>query len=318
MKKPRERELQRKAAQILSDPGRTFETTRGDKIRFLSPGRLNLFAGPDFLNLAIMKNGEVFTGDGEFHRRSSDWFAHGHNGDRKYSGVIVHIVEKCDTKREFGADTVVLDLSREPLERSLKQKRPAIFGVESLLDVEEAARERLEQKTRRAKVLSDRFGARGAFSLALKEYLNSYAAKSRRGIYTESTLARIHSDYNDSFFARFFELLAEQTPLKLEKAFERLRGKNISVEKSHLRFEILVNAVLPCALAVAAEESQDSAFSWYWSARAYAEYGYLKRRFPSAPQEFVWQQQGLIGYIKKNGGVSSGVKDSPANYAFAF
>jgi hypothetical protein len=63
-------------------------------------------AGPDVRDavLRLLPAGEQteaapdLTGDVEFHLRASDWFAHGHQHDRRYNQVILHVVYYLDHK----------------------------------------------------------------------------------------------------------------------------------------------------------------------------------------------------------------------------
>jgi hypothetical protein len=76
--------------------GNQFQTTDGRALEVLRFGFHNPNAGPDFLEAQIMLDGQVWAGPVEFHVRSSDWYAHGHQTDKQYNNVIVHFVFEHD------------------------------------------------------------------------------------------------------------------------------------------------------------------------------------------------------------------------------
>lgn len=73
-------------------------TTDGEKVEVIDPGRLNSDAGPDFFNAKIKLNDTVWAGNIEIHTRSSEWVRHGHNNDKAYESVVLHVVKKADTQ----------------------------------------------------------------------------------------------------------------------------------------------------------------------------------------------------------------------------
>ena len=68
-------------------------TADGRRVAVLFPGRESSGSGPDFRD-AIVRIGDSgrLRGDVEVHVRSRDWQAHGHDRDREYNGVILHVV----------------------------------------------------------------------------------------------------------------------------------------------------------------------------------------------------------------------------------
>ena len=74
-----------------------LSTVDGRRVRILDPGRLNTDSGPDFFNAKIAIDGHTWAGDVEIHVRASDWHRHGHDGDRAYDSVILHVVDRDDT-----------------------------------------------------------------------------------------------------------------------------------------------------------------------------------------------------------------------------
>lgn len=72
--------------------GKTLLSTQGEKIEIVHPGNHNHDAGPDF-SAAVIRSGDTeWGGNVEIHVKASDWKRHGHNTDKAYDTVILHVV----------------------------------------------------------------------------------------------------------------------------------------------------------------------------------------------------------------------------------
>ena len=71
-------------------------TNDGLKVRVIDPGLLNTDAGPDFFNAKVEIDGHLWAGNVELHVRATDWKRHGHDHDKAYDSVILHVVSKDD------------------------------------------------------------------------------------------------------------------------------------------------------------------------------------------------------------------------------
>ncbi len=71
-------------------------TTSKQKMEVIDVGTLNTNAGPDFLNAKIKIDDITWAGNVEIHKKSSDWYAHGHEKDSAYDNVILHVVFEDD------------------------------------------------------------------------------------------------------------------------------------------------------------------------------------------------------------------------------
>ncbi|GAD04615.1 hypothetical protein PORCRE_305 [Porphyromonas crevioricanis JCM 15906] len=71
-------------------------TEAGQAVSVLSPGELNIDAGPDFFNASIKIGEAEMVGCVEIHKKSSDWYTHKHDRDPAYDNVILHIVLQDD------------------------------------------------------------------------------------------------------------------------------------------------------------------------------------------------------------------------------
>lgn len=73
-------------------------TTDGMAVEVIDTGLHNSDAGPDFFNAKVKIGGTLWVGNVEVHRKSSDWYAHGHDRDSHYDNVILHIAETTDAE----------------------------------------------------------------------------------------------------------------------------------------------------------------------------------------------------------------------------
>ncbi len=71
-------------------------TNDGRRVRVIDPGLLNTNQGPDFFNAKVEIANQMWVGNIEIHVRASDWHRHGHDKDKAYDNVILHVVEKDD------------------------------------------------------------------------------------------------------------------------------------------------------------------------------------------------------------------------------
>ena len=71
---------------------KNLRTNQGSVISIKQRGLLNTDAGPDFSDAHIIIDDLLWIGNIEIHKRSSDWYAHGHEKDPAYDNVILHVV----------------------------------------------------------------------------------------------------------------------------------------------------------------------------------------------------------------------------------
>ncbi len=91
-----------------------LETTSGEPVRVIEPGRLNTNQGPDFLDARIQINNELWIGSVELHIRKADWDQHKHSEDENYRNVILHVIWKNEEQinKKAGSDNLpTLELS---------------------------------------------------------------------------------------------------------------------------------------------------------------------------------------------------------------
>lgn len=82
-----------------------MRTTTGQPVEVIDPGLPNTNAGPDFFNAKLKIDGTMWVGNVEVHTHASDWIRHGHDRDKAYDNVILHVVadDDCHVYRSDGA-----------------------------------------------------------------------------------------------------------------------------------------------------------------------------------------------------------------------
>lgn len=76
-----------------------LKTDDGEDITVIHPGRYNTNAGPDFLEAKVRIGNTVLVGHVELHVHTSDWLKHGHQDDKAYHNIILHVVYGNDVDR---------------------------------------------------------------------------------------------------------------------------------------------------------------------------------------------------------------------------
>lgn len=73
------------------------KTIAGEPVEIIHPGQRNADSGPDFFNARIKIGDTIWAGNIEIHKKSSDWLAHNHQGNKAYDSVILHVAEIYDS-----------------------------------------------------------------------------------------------------------------------------------------------------------------------------------------------------------------------------
>src|SRR4051812_42039860 len=97
--------------QGVFDPG-NLRTAAGEALVLLNRGLPNSDSGPDFSSARIRIGPREWAGHVEIHIRASDWDKHGHQFDKAYNNVILHVVyeNNVQVRREDGSIIPALEL----------------------------------------------------------------------------------------------------------------------------------------------------------------------------------------------------------------
>lgn len=148
-------------------------TTDGVPVQVIDPGTANTGKGPDFFNARIKMGGALWAGGVEVHDKASEWLAGGHDEDKAYDAVILHITScnDAEVRRTNGEPVPQIVLSvpapfRENIDWLLGRDTPVpclerMYEIPSLhlsLWLGALLGERLERKTHNVYALLEQYG----------------------------------------------------------------------------------------------------------------------------------------------------------------
>ena len=73
-----------------------LQTTDGLSVEVIHPGMENRYDGPDFFNAKVKIGGTLWVGNVEIHDKASDWQLHGHDTNKRYDSVVLHVAGTVD------------------------------------------------------------------------------------------------------------------------------------------------------------------------------------------------------------------------------
>jgi hypothetical protein len=281
---------------LSSIPLTSFTTKSGKSIQIISPGIINVNEGPDFLDFAIMLNGKVIVGDAEFHINALDWENHKHFQDKNYDNVILHLVLN-DNSNLTHPDILILD--KNDLANSKIDKKED--DKSSYEEIQYFALLRLLRKSTIAQKNINLHGLKKGILLTLKDFLLGYMSKKRRPIYSEKGIIEFLNKFEYSNAYVFIENIIDGVSLDIYNKLEDIVNHKINNEGKGLRVEILINCILPLSLCLSDTKNRVKLLEWYWATKSINTYGLLSRRFPDLSQDYVWQQQGMLEYLRDHG-----------------
>lgn len=300
--------LQKKLQKVLSEPSKIWITENGRQLQVLSPGRINPYEGPDFHDFGFLLDGRIIVGDAEFHKKASDWVLHNHSENPLYDNVVLHIVCKNDTPINKNFETVVI--SEEYIQIDNENQNVEYDEViNQLLDLQHYALVRILRKSAEMMPFLASFELGDALLRAAEHFLINYSKKRRRPVYNEYKFVEILKNLKGSLIYPFLKKIESKEDFDIFASLMDLMKTKIANEGAALRRELLLNVVLPIAICIADDNSRINLLTWFWSAEAINTYGNLRRTFPQIDQKYLWQQQGMLEFIRER----SGKKTYPPN-----
>ncbi|HEV7331158.1 MAG TPA: DUF2851 family protein [Flavisolibacter sp.] len=146
-------------------------TTDSEKLSILFAGNLNTNGGPDFSAAKIRIGETTFFGNIELHLKTSDWEKHGHESDRQYGNVILHVVFRHD--KQLGHAIPVLELESR-ISSVLLQRYADLMHTENFIPCGSSAASvpELVWIAWKERLLAERLARKSGFILDLLEQNN--------------------------------------------------------------------------------------------------------------------------------------------------
>lgn len=107
-----------------------LRTVNGEQIIVFKTGQRNTNAGADFANTHLKIATRELVGTVEIHKKSSEWYAHGHHKDKSYESVILHLVWKADIHAPV--EIPILELHERVSKRFLVHYQEFLHSKESM------------------------------------------------------------------------------------------------------------------------------------------------------------------------------------------
>ncbi len=301
-----ERYLQKLIRLALADSTTIWSTTNGQRCQFLSPGEWNFDAGPDFLRMAAIVDGHIHVGHGEVHRHRSEWHTHRHKEQAAHQQTLFHffLIDDAVPASEPPFSIHIPPEHLQPFfEQDQQMLQQRLCDLDSLEILQEYAYRRVMRKADAAYEMLEHADGNleAALQSAMQQFFQRHSGTRRR----PGGLLRYQQQLCSTSTLRpwlsFLQDLATQQ-LSDDALADRLTSllrTSLAGEGKGTRLELMVNVLLPMAFAVASEEQKNLLLMWFWALKAPHRYGALVRRFPTLPQQYVWQQQGMLEYLRE-------------------
>lgn len=129
----------------------------GEAYRVIYAGRPSDGAGPDFRDAVLQAtSGTLLKGDIEIHVRASSWRQHGHQHDRRYNGVIFHVVSEGDSAAiSAGGLRIPLVLLGRPSAHGSANRSATKFGLGEAASLDQPESERAPDNSHCARSVAD-------------------------------------------------------------------------------------------------------------------------------------------------------------------
>jgi len=308
--------LQRKVHQYLSDPSKIWTTTSGKKVQIISCGTINVYEGPDYIDMAIVDGSTIVVGHGEFHRKSSDFVAHKHTQDKRYERLCMHIVFTNDREQSFAENTLVLNQDEvQSIEQSSNKQNETINELE---DIQQFSLKRLLRKSSECKqILDSSANISIGISVIIQRFVEKFLLKRTRPRTFSQTIEELANESASKLQEYLLPLLLSDVEANLPTVLIEFEKKHLPFTGAHLGREIVLNCIVPIALCLGNDLARIQLFHWYWSTNSLHSYGFLKRKYPHISQNYLWQQQGLLEYSAYYGPKKSAIAENQTTYSIA-
>jgi len=187
-----------------------LKSVNGAAIKIYHPGELNKDSGPDFFNAKIEVDDITLVGNVEIHVNSSDWLKHGHESDKAYDNLILHVVYKCDKvkpqNQQHNVETVEL---QNYIDEKVLKKYNSLLSSPSSLPCSKQIKnvEALKIQSWLQRMLAERLESK-------TEYVK-HIFKASQNDFSQTLYLMLARNFGFKVNAEPFELLAKHVPLQI-------------------------------------------------------------------------------------------------------
>lgn len=185
-----------------------LKSVNGTPIKIFHQGELNKDAGPDFFNAKIEVDGIPLAGNIEIHVNSSDWKKHGHENDKSYDNLILHVVYNYDKAIEQNTknNVEVLELKNYLDEKVIKKYNSLVSSSYPLpCSKEISSVEELKMRSWLQRMLIERLESK-------TEYARQVFALTQNDL-SQTLYLMLARNFGFKVNSEPFELLAKHLPL---------------------------------------------------------------------------------------------------------
>lgn len=115
--------------------GTNLMTTSGEKIVVQNQGKYNTDAGPDFEEAKIRIGETLLVGNVELHLKTSDWYKHGHQNNKSYDNIILHVVLDNDIQMDDSLHIPVLEMKEHISAHIIKNYEALQYTIRPILQI---------------------------------------------------------------------------------------------------------------------------------------------------------------------------------------
>ncbi len=180
------------------------KTTDGRCVDVIDVGIHNSDAGPDFFNVKLRIDGQVWAGNVEIHILSSAWYKHHHEKDPAYDNIILHVVKKVDREVKNSKGEIIPQCELK-YPNDEKQLERLLIDRLSVCNTKIAEQPSLVADTWKQTLLHRRLQKK-------KEAIDSLLAQSHND-WEEALYITLAHNFGFHTNGLPFELVARQTPL---------------------------------------------------------------------------------------------------------
>jgi len=227
----REIDLQKIIHLAISDPAIIRQTESNKRLQILSPGEFNVHEGPDFLESAILLEGNIIVGDIEIHKSASDWINHNHSRNLAYNNVCLHIVLNNDRIiPNVNFETLVI--SDEEIRKYIEEPKEPVVSTDNFTidELHHFALIRLLRKTSEAQTLLKQSTVIYTIKQLVSVYLTKYNSRRRRPVYTSDSFKAILDALDNSTAYQFLLDLASGKDMHIPDMMLHLMKSRIAAE----------------------------------------------------------------------------------------